>query len=89
MFETVLQNTSGKTRVFSAFGNFLLDDGNMFTVPGEVTAWLTAKYPGIKGRRMIRNFVDALDAGDIRVVSGPTIPYGGIVESSSSSSIGD
>jgi len=58
--------------VMSMFGGKTLDFAHTLTVPGDVYAWLAAKNPGIKGRRMIRAFVDMIDNGDIHVQSVPS-----------------
>lgn len=66
---SIIYNNMRSTVTMSMFGGVKLGFGQTVSVPGDVYAWLAAKNPGIKGRRMIQAFVDMVDNGDLRVQS--------------------
>lgn len=59
---TVITNNSGASLVLSPF-NTTLADGATLSIPGDVWAYLAARHPGIKGRRMVSWFADFVENG--------------------------
>ncbi len=82
---TTIQNVSGRAlKHISLFRKSNIGPGETFTVPGDVYAWLTANFPGIKGRRVIELFVNLLNKNILSITEAPTVPCGAAWQSSSS-----
>lgn len=80
-FETRILNSSGRKLVLSMFGTEL-DDGAVYVVPGDVSGYLSGKFPGIKGQRMIRKLRELVEEGVLSITLLPSAPCGTIGSSS-------
>lgn len=74
-FETRILNSSGRKIILSMFGTEL-EDGAIYTVPGDVSGYLAGKFPGIKGQRMINKLRELIDEGVVTITLLPTAPCG-------------
>lgn len=82
--ETTIANTSGGQLTLAMLGGKVLDDGETFSVPGDIYAYIAAYHPGLRGRANIAVFKSLVTQGIISVVSSPSAPCE--LASSSSSS---
>ncbi len=80
-----VQNISGARRRFSYFYGAFLNPGDTFEIQGNLYAWFMSKFPGIKGKRVMKAFSDDVDNGVLRIIKLPTAPCGDMQGSSSSS----
>ena len=63
---TEIQNVTSSPMVLSMFGK-TVQGGGTFTVPGDVWAYVVAKHPGIKGRRMVTHLAFLIDNDYLRI----------------------
>jgi len=69
--ETTLRNVSGGQITLSLFQGRVLSNGEHFTIPGDVYAYIAASNPGIKGRRLLSTFRDLLENNVISITDLP------------------
>lgn len=82
---TKLQNTSGEDMHFAylgAHGYTITAEDEVF-VPGDIYSYLAANHPGIKGRRIIHQFLHDLETGLLSIEELPSADcYSRLVSSS-------
>jgi len=80
---TRIANASDSEFTLALFG-VTLDKNETYDIPGNVYAYLTAKYPGIGGIRAINTFNALVDNGYLAVIDSPDATCGQTYDESSS-----